>query len=295
MERKEIEKLEDLYLDTSRSVINQIQNGRPKDILDGEIQMMVRRYINEFLSLLQEHKLNLRSASEYIDSSVPILLSQVTGLLKTHDEDVLSLIVSSAKKELTNNIQVLTDPKATDDDKKQEVNNNAKQRQSSIEDQKDEDLKRDRTLCESKFPEILEDFSNSAFRKIASIASANGYSDKVIDDRIYEVKAMNRRLTDRTSERFGEIIFTHTSDIYSLIDTNLERIEQEVLNIAGLNKDKSKPHQEQASEEVDIFALTPEQLQEYLTKLDSSRHSPKPKQPHSEEPKQNPFEDFEIF
>ena len=295
MEKKEIEKLEDLYLDTSRSVINQIQSGRPKDILDGEIQMMVRRYVNEFISLLQDHKLDFRSASQYVDSSMPVLLSQVTGLLKTRDEGVVSLVVNSAKKELTYNIEALTDPKTTNDDKKQEVNNNAKQRQSSIEDQKDEDLKRDRTLCESKFPEILEDFSNSAFRKIASIASANGYSDKVIDDRIYEAKAMNRRLTDKTSERFGEIILTHTSDIYSLIDTNLERIEQEVLNIAGLNKDKSKPHQEQASEEVDIFALTPEQLQEYLTKLDSSRHSPKPKQPHSEEPKQNPFEDFEIF
>lgn len=295
MEKKEIEKLEDLYLDTSRSVINQIQSGRPKDILDGEIQMMVRRYVNEFISLLQDHKLDFRSASQYVDSSMPVLLSQVTGLLKTRDEGVVSLVVNSAKKELTYNIEALTDPKTTDDDKRQEVNNNTRQRQSSIEDQRDDDLKRDRNLCESRFPEVLDDFSSSTFRQIARIASAHGYSDKVIEDRIYEAKAMNRRLTDKTSERFGEIILTHTSDIYSLIDTNFERIENEVLTIAGLNKEKSVQPQEQSTEEVDIFALSPEELQAYLTKLDSSRHSPKSKVPEEQKTNPNPFDGFEIF
>lgn len=305
MDTKKIEELAELSDSTSRQMYYRMADGPNRDALRNEVKQIIASFVRDYMSLLESTKLNFKSTLQYLESNTPYLLNQIGKITDEHGSEFIDTVRQSLQTELQKNADVLSDEKASDEEKAEGVKRHSSEKNAEIEEQKDLEQKANTYSTTPKFTDMLTDFSNDIKSQASRIADSHGYPYSSIDERTGELTYEARKLIENTSVKFNNTLHVHTQAMYSTYLELNEEYERASADIMQLDKTEEKSVSEveaknpnNLSELPDPFALSPEELAEYNKKLEASRKRMEEEKQNQgqnqivEQEDKNPFEEF---
>lgn len=277
MDNKTIDQINDMFYEHKTTVTNKITYGKPAQKLQEALEEHFNELIKNITRNLDSSELLNATTYEYLHSEAPVIFHDLSHLSESHSDNAIYAFQGASNSAHNATLDVLSTTPTSKEEQSEEISGINRRKRSQIEGQKEDDQRRDKYQVR----EQIKDFLSSYIISIQQTAVRSTFA-RDITDRLNYFKSLSKNVLHDSIELLGTDFDTHTEEIYNIIQTEMDKHESEILQIAGLGEmdrqtDKQIENQEPvytqeladyfASGNVDLSKLSPQECTWYLNYL----------------------------
>ena len=254
--------LEALLNEFNTDIRKNCDSGKSKQELEERYRSIMKQYVDKFSSALESINLSSNSNQEYLYSQFSVLNRHFGKVISEHGLSTVDAMVLQNNSEFQRNLEVLSETTVSDEEKKDEMSQNSKRKNSALEDEKGNSKSQDRKDSE-RFEDYLAEFSSDVIKH--SLRVNTGY----LSQREYMLKAAAAeagaqglksyidKLNKNMVEAYMQALFTHTDSMHEYYSKKDSDYLSTILDTVERSKD----------EKYDPFAPVSDEVQKKLKEV----------------------------